>query len=248
VERDTNLRSSTEVRTEQPPRTEACAGCEPIGVPRRGDSESEWVAAARTGDLLAFERLVARHWASVVRVAQRVLLDYHLAQDVAQEAMLRCYQRLNRLDPTRPFLPWARKIARNIAVDRIRRQRLAMTEVLELEPVDLTTCVRETLGTRADPPDGARVWRAIDELPGDERRLLYLRYGRGLSIDLIARECGRSSAMVKLLLHKGRIRLADSLIPLAQQGLRNAKPPHLRARKRGGSRSISANQGFAKYG
>lgn len=245
---DTNPRSIENARAEVPSRFAVVAGREPVDVPRGRDSESEWVQAARSGDLFAFERLVARHWASVVRVAQRVLLDYHLAQDVAQEAMLRCYQRLSRLDPTRPFLPWARKIARNIAVDRLRRQRLAMTEALELEPVDITTCVRETLGVRAEAQDGARVWRAIDELPGEERRLLYLRYGRGLSIDLIARECGRSSSMVKLMLHKGRIRLADSLIPLARQGLRNAKPPHLRRRKRGGSSAMPANQGLAKYG
>ncbi|MBI4881532.1 MAG: sigma-70 family RNA polymerase sigma factor [Planctomycetes bacterium] len=176
-------------------------------------SDAELVLEARLGDAEAFGQLVARHWRALVRRTERVVGDHHLAQDVVQEAFVRAHRNLRTLEHNTHFFLWVMRIARNIAVDCVRAER--QHPLLELaEPDQIVACdvVSEPApadsGARERAQEAARVWSAVKSMPERERRLMVLRYARGLSQRQIAEECGLSLGHVKVALHRGRTRLA----------------------------------------
>ena len=180
------------------------------------ESETCWVRRARTGDQEAYERLVAQHYGPLVRRVRRLLGDYHLAQDVAQEALLRAHEGLSTLDDPRHFGRWLLRIGRNIAVDRVREtSRRQELELLEPYAVDRRASVGEPAGTgraeRHRAREARQLWSAVATLPARDQRLLLLRFGRGLTQRQVADECGLSLAVVKVALYRGRARLARLL-------------------------------------
>src|SRR3954447_3556089 len=86
--------------------------------------DDQLVRATLAGDLQAFERLVRRHREVVVRVAARIVGDDD-AEDVAQDAFLRAYHRLERWRADAPFRTWLLHIAHNAAVDALTSRRIA---------------------------------------------------------------------------------------------------------------------------
>ncbi|MFG0316557.1 MAG: RNA polymerase sigma factor [Planctomycetota bacterium JB042] len=191
-----------------------------------GERHEEWVRAAREGDDEAFGELVRSSWPALVRSVEAAVGDHHEAQDLVQEALLRAHGRLDRLEADAHFVPWVRRIARNVAVDRMRRRRRQLAVEL-LDPDSLRAAeVRE-----ADPARNAdeeedrerrlvRLWHDIAELPPRERRLLLLYYGRGMSIGAVAEECGMSTSGVKVALHRARRSLVERTVGGATRALR----------------------------
>jgi RNA polymerase sigma factor (sigma-70 family) len=131
--------------------------------------ESELVDHARAGDAGAIEELIARTWPLVWQWAYGVVGDRTLADHVAQEAVLRAFQSLDRFDPERPFRPWLKRITVNYAIDQLRRQ-----PPHELAPLWMAESARRLPWSRRPscwtpswmPSDGCRhgsgsSWRSI---------------------------------------------------------------------------------------
>jgi RNA polymerase sigma-70 factor (ECF subfamily) len=77
-------------------------------------------------------RLYAEHSAALRAYVTRLLHDRDHAEDVVQETMLRAWQHADRLNiDGGSAWPWLRRVAHNLAVDRIRAQRRRPTEVDE---------------------------------------------------------------------------------------------------------------------
>jgi RNA polymerase sigma-70 factor (ECF subfamily) len=77
------------------------------------------VVAAILGDLAAFDQLVLRYRAAVVRVAQGVVGREH-AEDVAQDALLLAFKALPSIEDPRKFPAWLSAITRHRA-DPVRK-------------------------------------------------------------------------------------------------------------------------------
>ena len=86
------------------------------------------VAAARRGDIDAFETLVRMYQPYVWRLCTHLLGGEHSAHDVAQEAFLKAFRSMNRFKGNSKFSTWLISIARNCVHDEVRsrsrRQRL----------------------------------------------------------------------------------------------------------------------------
>src|SRR4051794_10135971 len=80
---------------------------------RSMSNEYEALARLRDGDIGGLEALVRLYQVRAVRAAYLVVRDRALAEDVAQGAFLRVYQRIAQLDPARPFAPWFFRIVVN---------------------------------------------------------------------------------------------------------------------------------------
>jgi RNA polymerase sigma-70 factor (ECF subfamily) len=142
------------------------------------------------------------------RVALGVLHHRQDAEDVAQEALLRAYQRFRRLRDPQRFHAWLARIAFRIALDRKRAQGRRER--------------RETdWAVRAPEPDAERVAaasefqkrleRAMDELPGRLRLVLILAAMKGHELKEIAALLQISEGTVKSRLFHARKRLAEKL-------------------------------------
>jgi len=72
------------------------------------------------------EHLIAQRQPLLRYLTKMLAPDLHLAEDIAQEALLRAFIYADRIEwRTRPILPWLLRIAHNLAVDSRRRDRAA---------------------------------------------------------------------------------------------------------------------------
>jgi RNA polymerase sigma-70 factor (ECF subfamily) len=166
------------------------------------------VAAARAGSNDAFEVLVDRYRAPIVRLAYRLTHDADEAKDIAQDAFLRAYNRLGDFHSERPFSRWLFVIARNASLDAIRRRRHAATYVAT-ELVGPSDPGPEELALRND--EASRVHVALGSLPAKYRDVLHLYYLRGLRYREIAVELDIPIGTVKTYISRAKRRLRDKL-------------------------------------
>lgn len=117
--------------------------------------------AAASGDHAAFADLVRLYQPQVWRFLQRFLGDRQLAEDVAQEAFIRVYRSLDSFRYQSKFSTWVFQIARNAAVDAIRKQQRS------LRLIDRS---RQLLRDQpASPELGVEIDAALAELSTDHR-------------------------------------------------------------------------------
>jgi RNA polymerase sigma factor (sigma-70 family) len=85
-------------------------------------SDRDLALRARRGDADAFGELVRRYQTSVFNVCCRLTGERREAEDMAQEAFIRAYERLGTFKPEMPFGPWMRRVAANVCLNRLERR------------------------------------------------------------------------------------------------------------------------------
>ncbi|MCX7681155.1 MAG: sigma-70 family RNA polymerase sigma factor [Anaerolineae bacterium] len=177
-------------------------------------AQDEWrlVTQAQRGDQEAFGELIRRNQEQVIGLVYRLCGDMELAEDAAQEAFLRAWQHLPSYRPDAPFKNWLYRIAANIALSALRRER-AMTDIDDLLPA----------ASDEEPEDETEaserreyVRRAVLALPAASRAVLVLREYEGLSYREIAEVLNIPIGTVMSRLNYARSKLRESLAPYLQ--------------------------------
>lgn len=178
-----------------------------------GSTDAALVALASAGDHDAFGVLVARHQASVFRLARAVTHSREAAEDVLQQAFLAAWQALPRFRGEASLRTWLLTIARHAAV---RRQVAAAREPIDDTPLEELGLQAgwgsdgpEVLAIRAEAH--ATVSRALAALDAEDRTVLTLRELEGLSGEATAALLGISLPAMKSRLHRARLRLAAAI-------------------------------------
>ncbi len=118
------------------------------------------------GDLQAFETLFRQHQGEVYGWIVRIVRDPGAAEDLTIETFWRIYRARARFDPRRPFGPWARRIATNLALEHLSTRRAE-------KPLDDSFPPREAAVSAPDPAVSAdvraKVAQAFGELPAKLR-------------------------------------------------------------------------------
>lgn len=184
----------------------------------RQNSEVEDEKAVRrvlSGDRRAFEPLLERHRASVLRLCRQILGSGAAAEDVAQEAALQAFLSLDRLREPRHFSAWLHSIAANLAYGVLRRRG----------PVSLDPLAGEASLVDASPgPEEVRAARelhdavlaALGELSAVNREAVVGYYLEGQSYAELAEGLDVPISTVKGRLYKGRRQLGPALAPVAR--------------------------------
>lgn len=166
------------------------------------------------GDEAAFESLYPRLDRAARHVARRFFTDRDEVEEVVQLTLIRVHQARARFDVRRPVEPWVRRIARNVAVDQLRRAkatRLVHDEALLQRLPDQ--------GPRADEPRPVdesertiqEVRWAIDELPDSSRSIVRRHKLDGEPLTDIASELGLQYSATRVRAHRGYKRLLELL-------------------------------------
>jgi len=172
-------------------------------------SDETLFAAWRAGDERAFEALFERWQAPLARHLERMLDDAATVDDLVVETFLRLHRHRDRVRPGEPLKPFVWTIARNLARNRLRMQRLwGWLPLASAEAEERPTPPRAGRGEVA-----ARVSAAFATLPAAQREACSLRLLGELSLDEIAAVTGASLGTVKSRLFYGlrrlRVLLAD---------------------------------------
>ncbi len=171
------------------------------------------ISRTLSGDQKCYEILVKRYQKRVYRLAQRLVRDPDAADDVAQEAFIRAYYALSRFELGRNFYFWLSRIAVNLALNHLSREK----RFVELPEEDADSAL-ESGALTTDPTAEAeasqlkaRIGEAIERLPLHQRSVLLLRAQEGLSYQEIARTLDISIGTVMSRLSRARQALKEML-------------------------------------
>ncbi|MGB6595948.1 MAG: sigma-70 family RNA polymerase sigma factor [Candidatus Acidiferrum sp.] len=129
-------------------------------------------------------------------------------EEVAQEALLRAYQRFERLRDRTRFRAWLVRIAFRLAIDRARSsKRREVREALWSQPAPRPSTEDLAAGSEFQ----AHLDRAMEELPDKHRFVLLLAAMQGYSLEEVAGMLGLPVGTVKSRLFFARKRLAEKL-------------------------------------
>jgi RNA polymerase sigma-70 factor (ECF subfamily) len=152
---------------------------------RKEESDSILIAGLQQGDTGAFDKLFERYRRGILAYASGMLSDHALAEDVTQECFLKLAQHAAKIDPRRGVSGWLFRVARNLALDLLRRRKLETFPGDELlgrtGAGDGAAETRSPAGELERREDGERVTQLLATLPSRERELLVLRFYSGLT-------------------------------------------------------------------
>jgi RNA polymerase sigma-70 factor (ECF subfamily) len=167
----------------------------------------------RRGDPDAFDSLLARYQNRLFRYLVRLTANSAVAQDLFQETWLRVITRIHRYDERRPFEPWLFAVARNLAIDHLRK---ASPESLD-EPFEggesriarLDAGEPGSLERLLERERRALLERRLEELPALYREALSLRFEEEMTFEEMAIVLAAPLSTVK-----SRVQRALSLLRL----------------------------------
>ena len=180
---------------------------------RTRDDEAD-VARARAGDTAAFAALVRRHQDRVFGFILRMLDTRDEAMELTQDVFVKAWQALPGWRPEARFSTWLLQIARNAALDQLRRRR-----VVQFAPLDDGMDVADT----APGPEACYASRqrqvllehALQQIAAEHREILLLREVEDLSYGELAAVLGIAEGTVKSRLARARAVLLEHFRPSA---------------------------------
>lgn len=172
---------------------------------------ADLAAAARDGDVAAFEALVVATSPQIHALVLRLVQDEHDAGDVVQETYLRAFRSIGGFRSQAAVTTWLYRIAANCSSTHLRRRRSHDVLAADLPVADPRAERDQEAAASLD--DRERLLAALDALPGPMRSIVVLHDVYELSHEAIAEELGISRAASKVRLHRARRRLRDALFP-----------------------------------
>jgi RNA polymerase sigma-70 factor, ECF subfamily len=162
---------------------------EPITGDMSSGADSALIERLRADDVAAFDAFMREHWSRLVYYLADRVRARELAEDLAQESLARLWQQRRKLDPAGSALSYLYQIARNLAVDELRKvqvrrrfrdEQRRSAAVSTLTPLQLLED-REALEA---------LRRALDALPERRREAFMLVRIQKLSIKEAAQVMG----------------------------------------------------------
>jgi RNA polymerase sigma-70 factor, ECF subfamily len=193
------------------------------------DSDAALVDATKSGEALAFEKLVFRYKRRVLAMAQRITNNREDAEDVVQESFHKAFLHLGDFQEKSRFSTWLTRIVMNEAFMLLRRRR-GVLEVLPEGPDDSVQSASEAFVDQSPSPEES-CWRrertqhlteAINRLGPKIRRTILLRVIEERSLEETAQILGTSIGAVKSRLFQGRQKLRGTVNPELLWGIYGA--------------------------
>jgi len=170
-------------------------------------TDRDLILKARRGESGAYGELVTRHQAAVFNVCYRILHERGEAEDLAQEAFIRAYDRIHTFDVDREFSPWIRRVAANLCLNHLESQKVT-TELDDERDADQAQRPESVVETNER---NGQIRGALASLPANYRLVIELRHFQEMSYDEIAVQLNIPLSDVKSHLFRARKILAEKL-------------------------------------
>lgn len=181
----------------------------------RDELDRELVGRVKGGDDSAFTQLMGHYKGPILNFVYRITGDASGAEDIAQETFVRVYRNLHRFAfrwAGDRFSTWLFQLARNAAIDALRRRQRRPTQSLETtlegnQPTDWT----DPSNKACDQEIETLVAGAIAALPEDQRTALTLAVYEDLSYAEISKIMRTTEKSVETRLYRARQTLRTRL-------------------------------------
>ncbi len=166
----------------------------------KADLEKKPVELCRDEDRLAYTDLVRMHSSRIFAICLGMLGNRHDAEDLAQQTMLKGLTDIKQLKDKGLFGQWISRIAKNLCVDFIRRQKCGENILAE-------HCNEDISSTQ----DYYELESALEKLPEDCRLILLLYYFDGKSTQTIGETLDLNQSAVHARMSRARKELRKLL-------------------------------------
>ncbi len=154
------------------------------------------VARAKEGDREAVRVLYVRYSDNVYGYIRSIVRDDKEAEDLTQQVFMKLLTAISKYtDCGVPFSGWLLRLARNVALDDLRKRRPAPIEDVSAIDIHADGTARES---------ARDLYAALATLPDEQRSVMVMRHIVGLSPCEIAEEMGRTESSIHGLHHRGR--------------------------------------------
>jgi RNA polymerase sigma-70 factor (ECF subfamily) len=206
---------------------------EPLGERAEDVDTARLVVRVQSGDREAFGPIYTRYFPRVYGYLRVALRDRDEAEDLTQEVFANALARIGKYKRgARPFRAWLFTIARNEAINQLRRSgRLEVEDPAELD-------ARRDQAVEDDEPESLAIdWIKdpdlllfVERLPDPQRQVLAMRYLLGLRTQEIARVLDRTPNDVSKLQHRALEFLRERLKAIGREPARREKRINSRTR------------------
>jgi RNA polymerase sigma-70 factor, ECF subfamily len=175
------------------------------------DDLSNLLSRTATRDAAAFAALYKQTNAKLYGVVARILTRGDAAADALQEVYVRIWEKAGEFDPLKGSpVAWMATIARNRALDEVRRVRPVS---LEDQPEGFEPAAEEIdpLAARERSEGLSALVDCLKALDEEKRAIVLLAYYRGSSREALAKRFGRPVPTIKTWLHRSLAQLRDCL-------------------------------------
>ena len=159
-----------------------------------------------SGDPKGFENVVKHYRNNMILFVEQYVRDFAAAEDVTQEVFVKIYIKKPHFAARSSFKTWLYAIARREALDYLKKQRThaALDEAIAADDSEYVDTIVENEEKRA-------LYRALDSLNEDYRRVLYLKYFEDLSVKEISALLKKSPKQVTDMLYNAKKALSAVL-------------------------------------
>jgi len=171
------------------------------------------ICAVLDGNVDAYSAIVERYQKPIFNLMYRMTGSRADALDLAQDAFIRAFERLDRFQKDKKFFPWLYTIAMNQARNLLRNnsrvsQSCCHDEWEGCSGLDYPQQQEDLMCSQLD----TRVLHdAVMQLPLDYREAIVLRYREELSMEDVAEALEISVSGAKMRIHRGLKKLRDIL-------------------------------------
>jgi RNA polymerase sigma-70 factor (ECF subfamily) len=176
-----------------------------------GDDLARLLSRVAARDATAFATLYKQTSAKLYGVVARILPRGDLGAEALQEVYVRIWEKAGDFDPAKGSpLGWMATIARNRALDEVRRVRPTSLEDLP-ESFEPAADEVNPLAARERSEGLAALVDCLKTLDEEKRAVVMLAYYRGLSREALSKRFGRPVPTIKTWLHRSLAQLRDCL-------------------------------------
>ncbi|TMV49327.1 RNA polymerase sigma factor SigY [Paenibacillus mesophilus] len=167
-----------------------------------------WIERAQKGDSDALAQLLRQHYAFLLKYMTKITFQPALAEDLTQETMMRCIEKIRLYNFTSKFSSWLITIGTNLYFDHARRKKR------EKEWQDQEQALRQikwSAGQKGE--EWSDVLDALGRLPDQVRIPIVLKHYYGYAYEEIADMLDIAEGTVKSRIHNGIKSLRKELDP-----------------------------------
>ena len=184
-----------------------------VRLDKAREAEERRLIEAAQQDRVRFVEIYEKYFELVYAYTARRTLNRDEAEDLTSEVFRKALENLSRFKWTgAPFGAWLLRISFNLIADRAKRAAReggssprvskgvnGASQTLGLRPGDASSAAQTQQSAVEDAERSARLFRLVDDLADDQRRVIIMRFTEEKSIRDIAGELGRSEGAVKQL-------------------------------------------------
>jgi RNA polymerase sigma-70 factor, ECF subfamily len=184
--------------------------------------EAKAIQQLKAGNIDALRTLVKLYQVQAVQAAVLIVQDRAAAEDIVQNAFLRCFERAGLFDASRPFRPWFLRMVINEAIKAAGLQRRYLS--LDAQQDGAYQALVEKLDSTQEAPEdnlqrselAQAIWQALQKLSPQQRAVIVQRYYLGLSEREMSARLNCAPGTVKWHLNAARQKLRMLLIPFVK--------------------------------